>query len=80
MPFVLLTLVLSVAFGWFIRPPSRALIATGAVALIGVISMIVAVTDDKGDDPGWLVAVSVAAAVIALGITRTVAARRASAA
>lgn len=78
MPFVVLTLVLAVVFGWFIRPESRALIATGAVALIGVASMIVSVTDDKGDDPGWLIAVSVGAAVVALAITRAVAARRAS--
>jgi hypothetical protein len=78
-PFVVLTLVCSVAFGWFIRPGSRALVATGAVALIGLVSMIVTVTDDKGDDPGWLVAVSVVAAVVALAITRAVAARRASA-
>jgi hypothetical protein len=49
------------------------------VALIGLVSMIVTVTDDKGDDPGWLVAVSVVAAVVALAITRAVAARRASA-
>ncbi len=70
MPLLVLTLVVAVLAGFWLRPPA-AFAVTGALAALTVVSFVWSVADGKGDEPWWIVVIALAGAALAFGIVRT---------
>jgi hypothetical protein len=66
MPLIVVTLVVAVLTALWL-PRRAALAATAALCVITLVAFVWAVSDDKGNDPWWLVLVAVAACGFALG-------------
>jgi uncharacterized membrane protein HdeD (DUF308 family) len=67
MPLLVLSAVISLALGF----ATRATVAYGVAAslgVLGVVQMVWAVTDGKGDDPWWLVLIGIAALAANVGL------------
>ena len=78
MPVLAATIVVSAIGGLVIPRATVAYLFAGALALLANIVFVWAIADGKGDDPAWLLLISLAAAAIALAATRVAVAIRRS--
>lgn len=67
MPLLILITIVGAVVGATVRKAGAAFAVTAVLGLVGIVQVVWAVTDGKGDDPAWLIAVGVAAAVLSLG-------------
>ena len=87
MPVLIAIIVLSAVAGFVLPRATVAYLFAGALAVLANVVFIWAIADGKGDDPAWLLALSLAGGAIAIGavrvtvgIRRSVSARRLSSA
>ena len=80
MPLLLLSLVIVVVVALAAKP-SAAYAGAGVLGILGVVQMVWAATDGKGDDPWWIVLIGVAGLAVNLaavaGLSRARGARTA---
>ena len=69
MPVLIAVVVLAFVAGLAIRPPAFAFAVSGALGVACNVVFVWAIADGKGNDPAWLMALSLAAAAIAIGAT-----------
>ena len=67
MPILIAIVLLSFVAGLFVRRPATVYGFTGALAVLANVAFVWAIADDKGDDPAWLILLSLAASVVAFG-------------
>jgi peptidoglycan biosynthesis protein MviN/MurJ (putative lipid II flippase) len=69
MPVLIAAVVLAFVAGLAIRPPAFAYAVSGALGVACNVAFVWAIADGKGDDPAWIIVLSLAAAAVALGAT-----------
>ena len=77
MPVLIAVVVLSFVAGLLARPPVAIAIALSLGVLANAV-FVWAIADGKGDDPAWIILVSLAAAAVAVGAARLASSLRSS--
>jgi hypothetical protein len=68
MPLLILTAIISLVVGATLRSAGTAFAIAVGLGLVDVVQMVWVVTDGKGNDPGWWVAVGIAGLLANVGL------------
>jgi uncharacterized membrane protein HdeD (DUF308 family) len=68
MPLLVLSALISAFLGFTLRSSATAYAVAAGLGLLGVVQMVWAVTDGKGDDPWPLVLIGIAGLAVNVGI------------
>ena len=71
MPVLIAAVVISFLSGVLLRDRRTSMAIACVLGLVGIVALVWAVADDKGDDPWWLIPIGVAGAAINVGAAVT---------